>query len=167
MSKWGSHKRATNSTNISTNRILDEEGINRPEMEEDEWGNGTEIEEEERGDKEMNDCDGGDSTNPDGLEGSEAEDIFAYVDKNVGGKSNVGVETNVGNKPNASGFNEWYSDQDFEMHILYGSSDQEEMDDRFAEFNEDVDMVKPELKVEMGFKNAQVFRNVLKEWLVQ
>ncbi|XP_028087465.1 uncharacterized protein LOC114288176 [Camellia sinensis] len=53
------------------------------------------------------------------------------------------------------------------MHTLYGSSDEREMDDRFAEFKEDVDMVKLELKVGMRFRNAQVFRNALKEWQVQ
>ncbi|KAL7249607.1 hypothetical protein ACSBR1_011739 [Camellia fascicularis] len=108
----------------------------------------------------MNDCDGGDNTYlewmNDGLVGSEDEDIFAYIDKDVGVESNVAVETNIGNELNASGSNKWYSDQDFEIHTLYGSSDEEEMDDRFAEFNEDVDMVKPELKVGMRFKNAQV-----------
>ncbi|KAL7168829.1 hypothetical protein ACSBR2_033957 [Camellia fascicularis] len=96
----------------------------------------------------------------DGLEGSEDEDIFAYGDKNVRVESNVGVETNLGvesnveNEPNASSSNEWYSNQDFEMHTLYGSSDEEEIDDRFLEFNKDADMVKPELKVGMRFKNA-------------
>ena len=119
----------------------------------------------------MTDCDGGDSADPkwmnDKLDSSEDEDIFAYVDKDVRVESNMSVETNVKNEPNASGSNEWYSDQDFEMHTLYGSSDEKEMDDRFAEFNEDVDMVKLELKVGMRFKNAQVFRNALKEWQVQ
>ncbi|KAL7165271.1 hypothetical protein ACSBR2_041041 [Camellia fascicularis] len=38
-----------------------------------------------------------------------------------------------------------------DIHELH----EEEMDDRFAEFNEDVDIVKPELKVGMRFKNAQ------------
>ncbi|XP_028103349.1 uncharacterized protein LOC114302516 [Camellia sinensis] len=128
------------------------------------------------GDKEMNDFDCGDSTDPkwmnDGLEGSEDEDIFAYVDKDVGVETNMDVETNLGvesnveNEPNASRSNEWCSDQYFEMHTLYGSSDEEKFDDRFAEFNEDVDMVKPKLKVGMKFKNAQVFRNALKEWQV-
>ncbi|GMP82145.1 hypothetical protein CsSME_00036594 [Camellia sinensis var. sinensis] len=135
------------------------------------------MEEEEGGDKEMNDCDGSDNTDlewmNDGLEGSEDEDIFAYVDKDVEVESNVGVETNLGvesnveKEPNALGSNEWYSYQDFAIHTLYGSSNEEEMDDRFAEFNKDVDMMKPELKVRMRFKNAQVFRNGLKEWQVQ
>ncbi|KAL7170972.1 hypothetical protein ACSBR2_035765 [Camellia fascicularis] len=121
----------------------------------------------------MNYFDGGHSTDPewinDGLGGSEDEDIFAYVDKDVGVESNVGVETNlgvesnVGNEPNDRGSNQWYSDQDFEMHTLYGSSDDKEMFDRFPEFNEDVDMVKPDLKVGMGFKNAQVYKNALTE----
>ncbi|GMP49649.1 hypothetical protein CsSME_00016568 [Camellia sinensis var. sinensis] len=113
---------------------LDEEGINGPEMEEDEWGNETENEEKNGGDKEMNDSDDGDSTDldwmNDGLEGSEDEDIFGYVDKDVGVESNVGVDTNVGIEPYASGSNEWFSDRDFEMHTLYGSSDEEKMDDR-------------------------------------
>ena len=46
------------------------------------------------------------------------------------------------------------------MHSLYRSSDEKSSGSMYPEFNEDVDMAKPDLKVGMKFKNTQVFGTV-------
>ncbi|GMP69517.1 hypothetical protein CsSME_00028745 [Camellia sinensis var. sinensis] len=101
-------------------------------------------EDEEGSDSEMDDCDGSHSIDPDwindGLDGSEYGNIFAYYDKDVGVESNVGVEatlgveSNIRDESNGVGSNEWYSDQDYDKHTLYGSLEDQERVPKFLEF---------------------------------
>ena len=88
-----------------------------------------------------------------GLEGSDDDDIFK---DNENGDNDETEEV--------LSLDGWLSDPcDDEVLSLNGSSDGE----HWPEFNEDVDMMKPELKVGMIFSTPQVFRNALREWNVQ
>lgn len=100
----------------------------------------------------------------DGLEGKEDEDIFAE-------KQNVdegAITSSSHAQQSVEVLEDWFSDagEENELHSLDGSSEGED-EISYPEFNEDLDMVKPELKVGMKFTNAQVFREALREWSVQ
>ena len=94
-----------------------------------------------------------------GLEGVDDDDIFAEKNKEHNGNNN---EADTIRK-----IGEWYGDiDDDDLHTLYGSSE-DEVIPTYPYFNEDVDMVKPTLKVGMKFTSAQIFRKALVEWQVQ